>query len=204
MDVQMARQLEEEMARDAKRMNEQIAMDAKIAMIHVEEELQMMIDGLDRSNEMIAKHLHEYEQAAAEQTIGEKIELINELVKYQDHHSKILKLEQESLKKVKISEEVSEEDLKKMMQLVPVEEVYVEAYRGYKYHPLHVVSYPLNQILTDLSYVEEPEDILDRQDRVMRNKTIPFVKILWRNHPEWEATWETEESIRTSYPHSLP
>nr|GFC16888.1 hypothetical protein [Tanacetum cinerariifolium] len=75
---------------------------------------------------------------------------------------------------------------------------------GYKYHPLYVISYPLNQIRTDLSYVEEPEAILDRQDRVMRKKTIPFVKILWRNHPEWEATWETEESIRTSYPHFLP
>nr|GEY22647.1 hypothetical protein [Tanacetum cinerariifolium] len=74
---------------------------------------------------------------------------------------------------------------------------------GYKYHPLHVISYPLDQIRADLSYIEEPEAILDRQDRVMRNKTIPFVKILWRNHPEWEATWETEESIRTSYPHFL-
>nr|GEW93141.1 putative nucleotidyltransferase, ribonuclease H [Tanacetum cinerariifolium] len=75
---------------------------------------------------------------------------------------------------------------------------------GYKYHALHVISYPLDQIRTDLSYVEEPEAILDRQDRVMRKKTIPFVKILWRNHPEREATWETEESIRTSYPHFLP
>ncbi|GKB40988.1 retrotransposon protein, putative, ty3-gypsy subclass [Tanacetum coccineum] len=55
-------------------------------------------------------------------------------------------------------------------------------------------------IREDLSYTEEPESILDRQVRVMRNKTIPFVKILWRNHPEREATWETEESIRTSYP----
>ncbi|GJT08657.1 putative reverse transcriptase domain-containing protein [Tanacetum coccineum] len=60
------------------------------------------------------------------------------------------------------------------------------------------------EIREDLSYTEEPESILDRQDRVMRNKTIPFVKILWRNHPEREATWETEESIRTSYPHFLP
>ncbi|GJR06588.1 putative reverse transcriptase domain-containing protein [Tanacetum coccineum] len=59
-------------------------------------------------------------------------------------------------------------------------------------------------IREDLSYTEEPESILDRQVRVMRNKTIPFVKILWRNHPEREATWETEESIRTSYPHFLP
>nr|GEY22309.1 hypothetical protein [Tanacetum cinerariifolium] len=47
-----------------------------------EEELQMMIDGLDMSNEMIAKHLHEYDQAAAELTIEEKIELINKLVKH--------------------------------------------------------------------------------------------------------------------------
>nr|GFC82128.1 hypothetical protein [Tanacetum cinerariifolium] len=75
---------------------------------------------------------------------------------------------------------------------------------GYKYHPLHVVSYPLDQIRADLSYVEEPEAILDRQDRVTRNKTILFVKILWRNHPERVATWETEESIRTSYPYFLP
>nr|GEW79564.1 hypothetical protein [Tanacetum cinerariifolium] len=38
-----------------------------------------------------------------------------------------LRLEQDSAKKVKTSEEVSEEDLKTMMQLVPVKEVYVEA-----------------------------------------------------------------------------
>nr|GEY41610.1 hypothetical protein [Tanacetum cinerariifolium] len=38
-----------------------------------------------------------------------------------------LRLEQDSAKKAKTSEEVSEEDLKTMMQLVPVEEVYVEA-----------------------------------------------------------------------------
>nr|GEY66669.1 hypothetical protein [Tanacetum cinerariifolium] len=53
MDVQMARQLEEEMERDAQRMNEQIASDAQIARIHAEEELQIMIDGLDRNNETI-------------------------------------------------------------------------------------------------------------------------------------------------------
>nr|GEY00862.1 hypothetical protein [Tanacetum cinerariifolium] len=90
-------------------------------------------------------------------------------------------------------------------QLSHVHNVFhISLLRWYKYHPLHVISYPLDQIRTDLSYVEEPEAILDRQDRVMRKKTIPFVKILWRNHPEREATRETEESIRTSYPHFLP
>nr|GFC41461.1 hypothetical protein [Tanacetum cinerariifolium] len=43
------------------------------------EELKMMIEGMDRSNEMIAKYLQDYEQAAADLTIGEKIELINKL-----------------------------------------------------------------------------------------------------------------------------
>nr|GFC80183.1 DNA/RNA polymerases superfamily protein [Tanacetum cinerariifolium] len=44
------------------------------------------------------------------------------------------------------------------------------------------------KIQPDMSLSEEPESILDRQERVMRNKTIPFVKILWKNHPEREAT----------------
>nr|GEU64817.1 hypothetical protein [Tanacetum cinerariifolium] len=200
VDVQMARQLVEEMTRDAQRMNEQIAMNAKIARIHAEEELQMPIDSLDRNNETIVNYLQEYEQFAAYLSIRERIELINDLVKYQDNYAKVLKyqsqqrkplskkqqrefymsvlgshtgwktkhfkgmsqeeirekfdpvwkqiqdfvpmgskeeaerfkrkgisLEQDSAKKVKILEEVSEEDLKAMMQLVPVEEVYVEA-----------------------------------------------------------------------------
>nr|GEV81515.1 synaptobrevin, longin-like domain protein [Tanacetum cinerariifolium] len=57
--IQMARQLEEEMEREAQRMNEQIARNAEIARIHAEEELQIMIDGLDRSNEAVAKYLNQ-------------------------------------------------------------------------------------------------------------------------------------------------
>nr|GFC24413.1 hypothetical protein [Tanacetum cinerariifolium] len=70
IDVQMAREMKEEMARDAQRMNEQIARDAEIARIHVEEELQMLIDGLDRNNKVIAKHLQEYKQSATKLTIN--------------------------------------------------------------------------------------------------------------------------------------
>nr|GEV22831.1 hypothetical protein [Tanacetum cinerariifolium] len=57
IDVQLARELEEEMARDAQRMNELIAQDAEIARIHAEEELQMLIDGLDINNETLTKPL---------------------------------------------------------------------------------------------------------------------------------------------------
>nr|GEX28954.1 hypothetical protein [Tanacetum cinerariifolium] len=176
IDAQVAKEMDEEIAREDQRMNEQLARDDEIARLHVEEELKMMIEGLDKSNEMIEKHLQEYEQYEAELTNGEKIELINELGQREFYMSvfkshprwktrhfrgmtlkeikekfipvwkqfeefvlmalkeerervkrKGLKLEQGSAKKIKTSEEVSEEDLKEMMQLVHVEEVYVEA-----------------------------------------------------------------------------
>ncbi|GKF58380.1 putative nucleotidyltransferase, ribonuclease H, partial [Tanacetum coccineum] len=72
---------------------------------------------------------------------------------------------------------------------------------SYNYHPYHVVQYPFDKIWEDLSFAEEPEAILDRQERVMRKKTIHLVKVLWKNHPESEATWENEEMMRTDYPH---
>nr|GEW65579.1 reverse transcriptase domain-containing protein [Tanacetum cinerariifolium] len=78
---------------------------------------------------------------------------------------------------------------------------YVSVLRGYNYHPYHVVQYPFDKIREDLSFAEEPEAILDRQERVMRKKTIPLVKVLWKSHPEREATWENEEMMRTDYPH---
>ncbi|GJZ81628.1 hypothetical protein Tco_0646622 [Tanacetum coccineum] len=68
---------------------------------------------------------------------------------------------------------------------------------------LYRLALPRIIIQPDMSLSEEPESILDRQERVMRNKVIPFVKILWKNHPEREATWETEESMRASYPPTI-
>nr|GEZ58991.1 putative ribonuclease H-like domain-containing protein [Tanacetum cinerariifolium] len=76
---------------ESERVSEQLVRDSEIARLHAKEELKRMIEGLDRSNEVIAKHLQEYEQAEVELIVGEKLELINELVKYQDHHAKILK-----------------------------------------------------------------------------------------------------------------
>nr|GEZ76769.1 reverse transcriptase domain-containing protein [Tanacetum cinerariifolium] len=85
-------------AREDQRMNEQIARDAEIARMHAEEELQMMIDSLDRNNETIAKYLHTYEQFAVDLYIGERIELINDLVKYQDNYAKVLKYQSQQRK----------------------------------------------------------------------------------------------------------
>nr|GEW03025.1 hypothetical protein [Tanacetum cinerariifolium] len=98
MYIQMARQLEEKMERDAQRMNEQIARDAEIARIHAEEELQIMIDGLDRSNEALAKYLQEYHQFATELPFERRIELISDLIKYQDNYAKVYKFQTQQRK----------------------------------------------------------------------------------------------------------
>nr|GEY09615.1 hypothetical protein [Tanacetum cinerariifolium] len=81
IDAQVAREMEEEFARENQRLSEQLARDSKMERLHVEEELKIMIEGLNRINEVIAKHLSEYEQAKADLSVGEKIELIRELVK---------------------------------------------------------------------------------------------------------------------------
>nr|GEW91826.1 hypothetical protein [Tanacetum cinerariifolium] len=72
----VAREMEEEFARENQRLSVQAARDSEIARIHAEEELKLMIKGLDRSNEVIAKHLCKYKQAEGDLSIREKIELI--------------------------------------------------------------------------------------------------------------------------------
>ncbi|GKD08186.1 hypothetical protein Tco_1187871 [Tanacetum coccineum] len=63
----------------------------KIGRLHTEGEFKMMIDELDRSNEVIAKHLKEYAQAEDVLSLEDKIELITELAKYQKDLAQIKK-----------------------------------------------------------------------------------------------------------------
>lgn len=49
--------------------------------------------------------------------------------------------------------------------------------------------------------MKRPVQILDKKDKALRNKVIPLVKVLWRNHKVEEATWEREDEMRVKYPH---
>ena len=60
------------------------------------------------------------------------------------------------------------------------------------------------EIAEDMSYEEHPVWILAREDRVMRNRRIPLVKVLWHRHGVEEATWETETDMRARYPELFP
>ena len=73
--------------------------------------------------------------------------------------------------------------------------------RRYRSDPSHILQEQPMKLKENLSYEEEPIAILARDQKVLRNKVIPLVKILWRNHSREEATWEREEDMRQRYSH---
>nr|GFD08398.1 hypothetical protein [Tanacetum cinerariifolium] len=98
IDTQVAKELEEQQEREDMRMNEQNAKDAEVARIHAKEEIQGMIDSLDKSNKTVAKYLQEYQQFASDLSLEKKIELISDLVKYQEHYKKVYKFQSQQRK----------------------------------------------------------------------------------------------------------
>ena len=42
--------------------------------------------------------------------------------------------------------------------------------------------------------------IMDSQDPVLRRKTMRLVKVLWQHRGFKKATWECEDTMRTTYP----
>ncbi|KAL4018270.1 hypothetical protein IC575_021861 [Cucumis melo] len=85
--------------------------------------------------------------------------------------------------------------------LSTVQDVFhVSMLRKYVPDPSHVVDYEPLEIDENLSYVEQPIEVLAREVKTLRNKEIPLVKVLWRNHRVEEATWEREDDMRSRYP----
>ena len=58
---------------------------------------------------------------------------------------------------------------------------HVSMLRRYHSDTSHIIEYETVEIQPDLSYEEQPVKILDRKEQVLRNKTIPLVRVLWRN-----------------------
>ncbi|GJR33172.1 hypothetical protein Tco_1109404 [Tanacetum coccineum] len=90
--------LEAKFAQEDQIIRKQVERDSEIAKIHAERELEMMIAKLDRRNEMVAKYLCEYQQAEAEFSHDEKVELINKLLEYQRNLAQIRKYQAQQSK----------------------------------------------------------------------------------------------------------
>ncbi|XP_070020089.1 uncharacterized protein [Nicotiana sylvestris] len=68
--------------------------------------------------------------------------------------------------------------------------------KSYADRKVRDVSYMVGEKLDDdLTYDVEPVTILERQVRKLRSKDIASVKV------QWEAAWETERVMRSTYPH---
>jgi hypothetical protein len=70
--------------------------------------------------------------------------------------------------------------------------------------PTEVLPEPEIEIEPDLSYQEHPVKVLDQKERSTRAKSIKMYKIQWSHHSVEEATWETEDFLRSRFPNFLP
>ncbi|KAM6555581.1 hypothetical protein CsatB_002600 [Cannabis sativa] len=64
--------------------------------------------------------------------------------------------------------------------------------RKYVSNTTHILSYEDIELQPDLSYEEQPVQILYGKGKILQNKTILLVKVLWRNIKVEEATWELD------------
>ncbi|TYK11044.1 ty3-gypsy retrotransposon protein [Cucumis melo var. makuwa] len=77
---------------------------------------------------------------------------------------------------------------------------HVSMLRKYVSDPSHVVDYEPLEIDENLSYTEQTVEVLAREMKMLGNREIPLVKVLWQNRRVEEATWEREDDMRARYP----
>ena len=77
---------------------------------------------------------------------------------------------------------------------------HVSMLRTYEPDPTHVLNYEEIEVDDKVSYVERLIRIEDQKERVLRNKTIPMVKVIWEHHGTEGATWKSEEMMQRQYP----
>ncbi|KZV42857.1 Retrotransposon protein, Ty3-gypsy subclass, partial [Dorcoceras hygrometricum] len=85
-------------------------------------------------------------------------------------------------------------------RLVCLQRCHISALRKYVANSSHVLRHEPIQLSPDLTYEEVPEKSISRENRKLRNRTIPMIKIQWANHSKREATWEVESDMHKNYP----
>ncbi|XP_073019418.1 uncharacterized protein [Primulina eburnea] len=81
---------------------------------------------------------------------------------------------------------------------------HVSQLRKYVSYPSSILEVELllikGNVNEEMKYEEVPIRVMNIKYKVLRYRTIPYVKIKWSNHMEREATWEFEERMRTRHP----
>ncbi|XP_059629517.1 uncharacterized protein LOC132272376 [Cornus florida] len=75
---------------------------------------------------------------------------------------------------------------------------HVSMIQKYKPDPSHILSCVDVEVDEDMTYEEKLVQILNRREKVLRDKIIPLVKVLWRHHSMEKVTWERELEVIAS------
>ncbi|XP_052886910.1 uncharacterized protein LOC128295386 [Gossypium arboreum] len=65
---------------------------------------------------------------------------------------------------------------------------HISMLRSYRSDPTYVVPVEEIEVKSNLTFEEEPVQILNHDLKVLRKKSIPLLKVLWRNYSTEEAT----------------
>ena len=86
-------------------------------------------------------------------------------------------------------------------QLASVHNVFhVSLLRKYISDPSHTLNWQEIKLDEDVTFEEKPVRIMDRQEKVLRGKVIPLVRVLWRHQGIEESTWERKDAMRANHP----
>ena len=71
--------------------------------------------------------------------------------------------------------------------------------RKYVRDASHILNQQEVEITHNMKHVVHPTKILDRKKKVLRNISIPLVKVIWKGHTTEEAQWELECDMWKNY-----
>ncbi|XP_062112953.1 uncharacterized protein LOC133824103 [Humulus lupulus] len=80
---------------------------------------------------------------------------------------------------------------------------HVSMLRKYTLNTSHIIEYEAISLQENVTCEEQPIRILARELKVIRDRGILVVKVLWQNQREDEAIGESESELYEKYPHLL-
>jgi hypothetical protein len=73
--------------------------------------------------------------------------------------------------------------------------------RKYIYDLSYVISKEDVQLDVNLSYIEHPVAVVNKEVRHLRSKEIVSMKVLWKGPSDEETTWKPKEVMCAKYPY---
>ena len=85
--------------------------------------------------------------------------------------------------------------------LVGVHDVFhVSQLKRYVHDPTHVLDHTHLAVRPNMTYEESPVSILDRREKFLKTRVIPFVRVRWGTRSEADSTWEREDEMHQKFP----